>query len=83
MTKGYTIYTITTAAEGGGHYATLAEAKKAARAECKDTGWDVDVERNEVVPITKETLLDILNTSGGSWCRSHTIVATFKGKETE
>jgi hypothetical protein len=78
--KGYTIYTITTAAESGGHYATLKEAKKAARAECKQTGWDVEVEKNETVPITKETLIGILNSSGGSWCRSTETVATYKGK---
>jgi arsenate reductase-like glutaredoxin family protein len=79
--KGYTIYGIDTASEHGGYFATLAEAKKAARAACKQSGWNTTVEKYEVVPITKASLLEILNTSGGSWCRSTEDIITYKGKD--
>jgi len=74
--KGFTLYTVYT---GGGdasqHFATLAEAMQAAREHADYIEDIVEVEKHETVPITKAALIQILDSSGGSWAHSSEVVA--------
>ena len=77
------IYTAYCGWDEGGHYATLREAVQAAREAIENNEVDiVEIERNETVDLTKANLIDILNSNGGQWSRSHEIVKTIRRKGT-
>lgn len=88
--KGFTIYSFYTGMEGGGeHFATLAHAKKRARelldyyAEEGSGLNEIEIEKHQTVPMTKDNLIGILNTEGGSWARESVVVATIKSRRSK
>jgi hypothetical protein len=79
MAKGFTIYTIETA-DGTDYATTLSEARVMARNTLKEVDWldMVSIDKCVTVEVTKENLIDILRTSGGSWCDSSETVETVR-----
>lgn len=85
MKKGWTIYSFYTGmTDAAEHFPNLREAEKGARAwlDSDESEIDsIDIERNEVVPMTRANFIDVLNTSGGSWSRTTEIVKTLKRRK--
>jgi hypothetical protein len=79
MAKGFTIYTIETA-DGTDYAATLREARVMARNTLKEVDWldEVAIDRCVTVDMTRENLIDILRTCGGSWCASSETIETVR-----
>jgi hypothetical protein len=77
------VYSAWSGDEDDCHYATKREAIAAARQILKDDPYaysydKIEVTRHEVVPLTKQSFLDILNSSGGKWSASSETVAIVK-----
>lgn len=85
MKKGFTIYSIYTGLEGDGadHFATLADAKVKAKQLLRDydTIDELEIEKHETVLMTKDNLIDILNSSGGSWARESAVVHVMRRRK--
>jgi len=61
--------------------AALKEARRAAREDEPSSGdEDVEVEEWTLVPLTKETIVRLLNVSGG-YLQDHRVIATFAFKK--
>lgn len=59
------------------HFASLSAARKAAREALREgDAQSVDVELVELVPLTRENVATILNTYGGHYAVSATVVDT-------
>jgi len=67
------------------HHPSLKEARDAAIAVVNDTDLfssveEIEIERCEVHPLTKETFCEILNSHGGGWCSGSEVVRVVKRK---
>jgi hypothetical protein len=66
------------------YFATLREAITEARqylaADAED-GELVEINRHQVVPLTKANFVHILNWDGGQWSTESTVVKTLRAKE--
>lgn len=78
MRKGWTIYTFYTGTTDG-HFTSLAAAEREARSVLRDEEVDeIEIEKHEVVPMTKESLIAILNSQGGQWSQASEVVKTIR-----
>lgn len=67
--------------QGVVYCASLAQAKTTARAALKaGIAGPIEIERCEVVKLTRAAIIDILQSSGGEWCADAEIVATVHAK---
>jgi hypothetical protein len=64
------------------HFSSLHKAEVAAREELANfVDLDsVEVERNEVVPLNRANIIEILNSAGGHWARSSKVVSVVRRK---
>lgn len=82
MAKGFVLYSFYTGeTDASEHFASLVTARKEARQRHRDGfDGDIEIERIETVPITKDSLIRILNSAGGQYSRRSEVVEVIRAR---